>query len=321
MHVLVTGGAGFIGSHLVDALLDEGHRVRVLDDLSTGRRENLAARLDDVDLLVGDAADAATAARAVAGVDAVLHHAALPSVARSVAEPLVTHQAGATATLTLLEAARLAGVGRFVYAASSSAYGDARRLPKHEGMLPRPKSPYAAAKLAGEHYVHAYASLYGLEAVSLRYFNVFGPRQRGDSPYSGVISRFITEVAQGRAVLLHGDGRQSRDFTYVDNVVQANLLALRARGLAGRAINVAAGQRVTLRSLLRVVGDALGQRVVIQRAPARAGDVRHSLADLRLAADVLGYRALVGFEEGLRRTVRWHRQQGLQEPAVSSSAA
>jgi UDP-glucose 4-epimerase len=313
MHVLVTGGAGFIGSHLVAALVREGHRVRVLDDVSTGRRENLAGLLDDVELLIGDAADPQAAGRAVAGVEALFHQAALPSVARSVAEPARSHLAGATATLTLLEAARQAGVRRFVYAGSSSAYGNSKRLPKHEAMLPRPRSPYAAAKLAGEHYVHVYAQLHGLEAVSLRYFNVFGPRQRGDSPYSGVISRFIADLWAGRAPVLHGDGLQSRDFTYVDNVVHANLLALRAPGLAGQAVNVATGRRITLRELLRVLGDELERPVSPQRAAVRPGDVRHSLADLRLAAELLGYRPIVGFEEGLRRTVQWYRESSPQD--------
>src|SRR5258706_8622921 len=306
MHILVTGGAGFIGGHLVAALVREGHRGRVLDDLSTGRRENLAGLLDDVELLIGDAADPQAASRAAAGVEAVFHEAALPSVARSVADPVGSHQAGATATLTLLEAARQARTRRFIYAGSSSAYGNSRRLPKHEAMLPRPRSPYAAAKLAGEHYVHVYAQLHGLEAVSLRYFNVCGPRQRGDSPYSGVISRFIADLVAGRAPVVHGDGLQSRDFTYVDNVVHANLLALRAPGLVGQAVNVATGRRITLRTLLSVLGEALERPVAAQRAAPRPGDVRHSLADLRLAGELLGYRPIVGFEEGLRRTVEWH---------------
>jgi UDP-N-acetylglucosamine/UDP-N-acetyl-alpha-D-glucosaminouronate 4-epimerase len=308
MHILVTGGAGFIGSHLVAALVREGHRVRVLDDLSTGRRENLAGLLDDVELLIGDAADPQAASRAAAGVETVFHEAALPSVARSVADPARSHQAGATATLTLLEAARQARTRRFIYAGSSSAYGNSRRLPKHEAMVPRPRSPYAAAKLAGEHYVHVYAQLHGLEAVTLRYFNVFGPRQRGDSPYSGVISRFIADLVAGRAPVVHGDGLQSRDFTYVDNVVHANLLALRAPGLVGQAVNVATGRRITLRTLLSVLGDVLERPVAPQRAAERPGDVRHSLADLRLAGKLLGYRPTVGFEEGLRRTVEWHRE-------------
>lgn len=308
MHILVTGGAGFIGSHLVGALVREGHRVRVLDDLSTGRLENLAGLLDHVELIVGDAANPEAASRAAAGVEALFHQAALPSVARSVADPARSHLAAATATLTLLEASRQAGVRRFVYAGSSSAYGNSRRLPKHEAMLPRPASPYAAAKLAGEHYVHVYAQLHGLEAVSLRYFNVFGPRQRGDSPYSGVISRFTADLLAGRAPVLHGDGLQSRDFTYVDNVVHANLLALRAQGLAGQAVNVATGRRITLWALLRALGAALDRPVKPQRAAARPGDVRHSLADLRRAGFLLGYRPIVGFEEGLLRTVQWHRE-------------
>src|SRR5260221_11544144 len=308
MPILVTGGAGSLGSHLVAALVREGRRLRVLDDLSTGTREILAGLLDDVELLIGDAADPQAAGRGAGGVEAVFHEAALPSVARSVADPVGSHQAGATATLTLLEAARQARTRRFIYAGSSSAYGNSRRLPKHEAMLPRPRSPYAAAKLAGEHYVHVYAQLHGLEALSLRYFNVFGPRQRGDSPYSGVISRFIADLWAGRAPVLHGDGLQSRDFTYVDNVVYANRLALRAPGLTGQAVNVATGQRITLRALLQALSDALERPVAPQRAAPRPGDVRHSLADLRLATKVLGYRPIVDFEEGLRRTVQWYRE-------------
>jgi UDP-glucose 4-epimerase len=308
MQILVTGGAGFIGSHLAAAFVHDGHRVRVLDDLSTGRLENLDGLRDDLELMVGDGADPQVASRAVQGMEAVFHEAALPSVARSVADPARSHLAGATATLTLLEAARQAGVRRFVYAGSSSAYGNSRRLPKHEAMLPRPRSPYAASKLAGEHYLHVYAQLHGLEAVTLRYFNVFGPRQRGDSPYSGVISRFIEDLLAGRTPVLHGDGLQSRDFTYVDNVVHANRLALHAPGLTGQAVNVATGQRVTLRTLLRRLGETLERPVAPQQAPPRPGDVRHSLADLRLAADLLDYRPIVDFEEGLRRTVQWYRE-------------
>lgn len=310
MKVLVTGGAGFIGSHLAVALVRAGHRVRVIDNFASGKRSNLREVRGEVDLLRGDCADPRAAARAVAGVEAVYHEAAIPSVARSVEQPVPSHRANATATLTMLTAARDAGVRRFVYASSSSIYGDAPEPAKHERLPPRPLSPYAVDKLAGEHYLRVFAQLYGLETLSLRYFNVFGPRQDPGSPYSGVISLFSSALLAGRQPVIYGDGRQSRDFTYVDNVVAANLLALTAKGLRGQAVNVATGRAVTLRELLAALGRLTGQRARAERRPVRAGDIRHSRADVRAARRLLGFEPQVGFEDGLARTVAWYREQG-----------
>jgi len=306
--ILVTGGAGFIGSHLTQALVGLGHDVRVLDDLSSGKRANLKPLGRHVDLKVGDCSDLATVRRAVKGREAVFHEGAVPSVARSVKDPERAHRTNATATLNVLLAARDAGVRRVIYAGSSSVYGDTKELPKHEGLRPRPKSPYAVGKLAGEEYLRIFAELYGLETLTLRYFNVFGPRQDPGSPYSGVISLFTTALLAGRTPVIYGDGRQSRDFTYVDNVVHGNLLALRAKGLRGQSVNVATGRRVTLLDLLRNLGRLLDRSPRAEKRPPRAGDVRHSLADIRLARKLLGYRPQVSFEEGLRRTVEWYRE-------------
>jgi UDP-glucose 4-epimerase len=307
LKILVTGGAGFIGSHLVEAFVREGHRVRVLDDFSSGSRGNLKAVAREVELVRGDAADPRAAARAARGMNVVFHEGAVPSVALSVADPARSHKANATATLTVLLAARDAGVRRFVYAGSSSVYGDAPEQPKTEAMTPRPLSPYAVGKLTGEFYVRLFASLYGMETLTLRYFNVFGPRQSPGSPYSGVISLFTTALLHGRTAVIYGDGEQSRDFTYVDNVVEANRLALRAKGLSGQAVNVATGRSVTLLSLLRSLGAITGRSPKVRHRRARAGDIRHSLADVREAGRLLGYRPLVDFETGLARTVDWYR--------------
>jgi nucleoside-diphosphate-sugar epimerase len=308
LKILVTGGAGFIGSHLAEALALRGHRVRVLDDLSAGRRQNLRAVRDDVELIRGNCADLETARRATRGVEVVYHEAAVPSVARSVADPVLSHRANATATLTMLVAARDAGVRRFVYAGSSSVYGDARHLPKREDMEPRPLSPYAVGKLVGEHYLRIFHGLYGLETLTLRYFNVYGPRQNASSPYSGVISLFATSLLSGKKPVIYGDGQQSRDFTYVDDVVQGNLRALRARGLAGQHVNVATGHRVTLRELLETMAREIGVAARSERRPSRPGDIRHSLADISAAHRLLGYRPKVDFETGLRRTLAWYRE-------------
>ncbi len=310
MKVLVTGGAGFIGSHLAVALVRAGHSVRVIDNFASGKRSNLREVRDEVELLRGDCADPRAAARAVAGVEAILHEAAIPSVARSVEQPVPSHRANATATLTMLTAARDAGVRRFVYASSSSVYGDAPEPAKHERLAPRPLSPYAVDKLAGEHFLRVFAGLYGLETVALRYFNVFGPRQDPGSPYSGVISLFTTALLEGRTPVIYGDGRQSRDFTYVENVVAANLQALAAQGLRGQAVNVATGRAVTLTELLAALGQLTGQRARAERRPARAGDIRHSRADVRAARRLLGFEPHVGFEDGLARTVAWYREKG-----------
>jgi UDP-glucose 4-epimerase len=304
--VLVTGGAGFIGSHLLEALLREGHRVRVVDDLSTGHRANLAhlAGRFEYEWVEGDLADFEVCRRATEGVDYVFHEAAIPSVPRSVREPIRSHESGPTATLNVLEAARQAGARRVMFAASSSAYGDTDELPKHEGMLPRPLSPYAAGKLAGELYVSVYAKTMGLDGVSLRYFNIFGPRQDPSSPYSGVISKFATVMAQGERPVIYGDGGQTRDFTYVDNVVAANLAAMRSgKPLGGVALNVGTGGRVSLLELVAAINRALGTNLKPRFEPPRAGDVRDSQASLDRVREVLSYEPVVGFEEGLRRTL------------------
>ena len=310
MKILVTGGAGFIGSHLCTALLQRGHSVRVLDDLSSGKRENLAHVKDDVELLVGDCADPDVARQAARGIEIVYHEGAMPSVARSVNDPLASHRANATATLSMLVAARDAGVRRFMYAGSSSVYGDAKTLPKREDMATCPLSPYAAGKAAGETYLRIFAELYKMETLTLRYFNVFGPRQDPGSPYSGVISLFATSLLTGKTPVIYGDGSQSRDFTYVDNVVQGNLLALRVKGpLVGQAVNVATGHRVTLKQLLAAMAKRLGAPARAVYKPGRPGDIRHSLADIRRAQKLLGYKPIVDFETGLGRTLDWYAQE------------
>ena len=297
--VVVTGGAGFIGSHLAEALLEAGERVRVVDNLVTGHRKNLAHLEGRYEWLEGDLAEFEVCQRAVEGADAVLHHAAIPSVPRSVREPLASHASGPTATLNVLEASRQSGtVRRVVFAASSSAYGDTETLPKHEAMLPRPLSPYAAGKLAGEHYVSVYAQTMGL--------NIFGPRQDPSSPYSGVISLFSRALSEGRRPMILGDGHQTRDFTYVANVVHANLLALRSeRPLGGAVYNVGTGRRISLRELVDVLNDAVGTTLEPEFGPPREGDVRDSQADLTAIRDGLGYSPVIDFEEGIRRTVDW----------------
>lgn len=306
--VLVTGGAGFIGSHLVEALLGEGYQVRVVDNLATGHRKNLSHLEGRFEWLEGDLQHLDVAEAAVAGMRYVIHQAAIPSVPRSVREPLESHASGPTATLNVLEAARRAGVRRVLFAASSSAYGDAAQLPKHEGMLPNPLSPYAAGKLAGEHYVRVYAQTMGLDGVALRYFNVFGPRQDPSSPYSGVISLFARALSENRRPVIYGDGSQSRDFTYVANVVRANLLALRApRPLGGVALNVGTGQRITLLELVSQLNAAFGTRLDPIFEVPRAGDVRDSQASLAAIRQAIGYEPLVDFAEGLRQTVAWIR--------------
>jgi UDP-glucose 4-epimerase len=306
---LVTGGAGFIGSSIVAELVRHGERVRVLDNFSTGRRDNLGPFLERIDLIEGDLRDLSTVSQAVEGVDYVLHHAALASVQRSVDDPLATHAANTTGTLHLLVAARDAGVRRVVYASSSSIYGDSPTLPKREDMLPRPKSPYAVSKLTAAHYCQAFTEVFGLETVSLRYFNVFGPRQDPTSQYAAVVPLFITAMLQGESPVVHGDGHQSRDFTFVSNVVRANLLAATAPNIAGRVFNVACGQRHTLLDLIATLNDILDTRITPIHTAPRPGDVRHSLADITAAQEALGYRVGVDFHEGLRRTVAWYRTQ------------
>ncbi len=308
----VTGGAGFIGSHVVERLLREGRRVRAVDDFSSGKRENLesaraaAGGAGDLEILEGTLADPDFARRAVEGASFVLHQAAVPSVPRSVAEPLRTHAANATGTLNVLQASRESGVRRFVYASSSSAYGDTPTLPKIESMPTSPLSPYAIQKLAGEQYARVFHALYGLPTVSLRYFNVFGPRQDPKSEYAAVIPKFITAIARGARPTIYGDGGQTRDFCFVDNTVDANLLACTAGESAlGRAYNVACARRVSLLDLVRLINEILGTSVAPLHAEARPGDVRHSLADISAAKDQLGYEVKVDLEAGLRRTVAW----------------
>ncbi len=301
---LVTGGAGFIGSHLANALLAQGHQVRVCDNLSTGKRANVPA---GAELIEGDLADPGVAARAVAGCEYVLHQAAIPSVPRSVQDPLGTHRANVDATLQVLVAARDAGVKRLVFAGSSSTYGNSPTLPKREDMRPAPLTPYALQKWAGEQYCQMFSSLYGLETVTIRYFNVFGPRQAPDSPYSGVISLFIKALLAGQSPTIHGDGRQTRDFTYVANVVDGVLKAATAPGVSGEVINVATGGRISLIELVRAINVILGTNIEPTFGPPREGDVKDSQADIFKARKMLGYEPLVPFEEGLRRTVEWFK--------------
>jgi nucleoside-diphosphate-sugar epimerase len=315
LKVLVTGGAGFIGSHLAEALVRAGHRVRVIDNFVSGRAENLKAVADSVEVQRGDAADPAAARRAVQGMEAVFHQAAVPSVARSVDDPWGSHHANATATVAMLVAARDAGVRRFIYAGSSSVYGNRPGLPKREDMPVDPRSPYAVGKLMGEHYLRIFAELYGLETITLRYFNVFGPRQDPGSPYSGVISLFVTALLDGRRPIIYGDGQQTRDFTYVANVVDGNLRALTSRRAGrGEVVNVATGRRVTLRRLLGVIAREVGRAAAARHAPPRPGDVRHSQADVRRARRLLGYRPIYGLEAGLRDTVDWYRHVRAEPP-------
>ncbi len=305
---LVTGGAGFIGSNIVEALVDRGDRVRVLDNLSTGRLSNLDALRDRIEFVEGDVTDADLVRRCVEGVDCVFHEAALASVPLSVERPLDSHGACATGVVTVLDAARRAGVRRVVYAASSAAYGNRTNDRKRETDLPDPLSPYAAAKLAGELYCQAFWSSYGLETVAIRYFNVFGPRQDPNSQYSAVIPLFITAMLEGRPITIYGDGLQSRDFSFVANVVHANLLAADAPGAAGRTINAADGRSITLLTLLDLLNQFLGTNIKPRFEPARLGDVRQSEADISLAREVLGYEPQVDFENGLRRSIDYYRQ-------------
>jgi nucleoside-diphosphate-sugar epimerase len=306
---LVTGGAGFIGSHIVRRLVGEGELVRVVDNLSTGQSIRLKTVRDSIEFVEADLADERVSDEVVRGVDYVLHQAAVPSVQRSVRDPIGTNRSNVTATLNILESCRKAGVRRFVYAASSSAYGDTEILPKVEAMLPNPLSPYALQKLVGERYCKLYYDLYGLETVSLRYFNVFGPDQDPHSEYSAVIPKFITKLLAQEPITVYGDGEQSRDFTYVENVVEANLLALRAIGLCGNVCNIGCGERITLNHLIRLLEEITGIKVQVNYTAPKAGDVRHSLADTTQAQRLLGYEPKVMVKEGLRRTVQAFTKQ------------
>ena len=305
-HYLVTGGAGFIGSHLTEELVRRGHRVRVVDSLVTGKRSNLS-HISGVEFLEGDLADLDVARRAADDVQFVLHQAAIPSVPRSVKDPITSNRANVDATLNVLVAARDAGVTRLVFAASSSAYGDTPTLPKHEEMPTNPLSPYALQKVIGEQYLRMFTKLYGLETVSIRYFNVFGPRQDPTSPYSGVISVFATALLENRPPTIYGDGEQTRDFTYVANVVDGVLRACEAPGASGQVINVATGGRVSLNQLFEEMRKLVGADVRPKYAEPRAGDVRDSQADIEKSRELLGYEPIVSFEDGLRQTVDWYR--------------
>ena len=304
---LITGGAGFIGSHIAEALVERGDKVRVVDNLSTGHLSNLDGFRDKVEFVEGDLRDAKVMAQVVDGVDCIFHEAALASVPRSVEDPLATNAACVTGTLTLLDAARRAGVRRMVYAASSSVYGDQPTSSKREADLPKPISPYGAAKLAGELYCQAFTATYAFETVCLRYFNVFGPRQDPDSEYSAVIPRFISAMLSGGQPEIYGDGLQSRDFTFVANVVQANLLAADAKHVAGQSFNLANGRSTDLLTLLDAINHLLDTDVKPKHSPPRAGDVRESLADITRARELLGYEPIVDFEEGLRRSIDYYR--------------
>ncbi len=313
---LVSGGAGFIGSHLVEALVRRGDRVRVLDDLSTGLAENLAilpvgalGSGAPVELVRGSITSTAACRTACEGVEAVLHEAALVSVPKSFEDPLLSYEVNVMGTLRLLEAARRSGVARFVLASSSATYGDPPTLPKEEGMAPQPLSPYASGKLAGEHLLRVWGRAHGLRTVSLRYFNVFGPRQRDDSPYTGVIALFARALLEGRPPTIQGDGEQTRDFTYVENVVQANLLALEKDLEPGVVINIGAGQRISINALYRAMAQIAGCDLEPIHAPARLGDVRDSLASLDRARRLLGYEPRVHWRDGLATTMDWYRER------------
>lgn len=306
---LVTGGAGFIGSHIVTALVERGDQARVLDNLSTGKRENLAHLDGKVEFVEGDIADRAVVDRAVSGVDFVFHEAALASVPRSVTAPLDTNAACVTGTVNLLDAARKSGVKRVVYAGSSSCYGDrTAAAAKHETDLPDPRSPYAAAKLAAELYCQAFTATYGLPTVTVRYFNVFGPRQDPNGEYSAVIPKFVVRMLAGERPIIFGDGKQSRDFVYIGNVVAGNLLAASAPGAAGLTFNIACGEKMDLIDLVAAINRVLGTKLEPIFESPRAGDVRDSLADISLARKVLDYKPVVDFDEGLRRSIEFYRK-------------
>ena len=312
---LVTGGAGFIGSNLVERLLEKGNSVRVIDNLSTGKIENIMPFLNDIEFIYGDIRNQAEAMDAAAGVDYVLHQAAIPSVQRSIDNPLESEESNIKGTLNILMAAREAGVKRLVYAASSSYYGNSNQLPKREDMPPDTLSPYALTKYVGESYCRLFHALYGLETVAIRYFNVFGPKQDPSSPYSGVISKFITSMMNGKPIVIYGDGEHSRDFTYIENIIDLNLRACTAPGVAGQVFNGGCGKRIPLNELVSAICRAMDKNVMPIYADERAGDVKHSLADVTKAEKLLGYKPLIGLEEGLLRTIAWYLKSS-QSPEV-----
>ncbi len=308
MAYLVTGGAGFIGSHLVEKLVGDNARVRVLDNFTTGKRENIAPFLDRIELIEGDIADPDICRRACDGVEVVFHQAAMPSVPKSVEDPVTSHRTNIDGTFNLLVAARDAGVRRFVYAASSSAYGETETLPKIESILPDPLSPYGVQKLTGEQYCTVFAKCYGLSTLSLRYFNVFGPRQDPKSQYAAAIPAFITAILRDEAPLVYGDGEQTRDFTHIDNVVHANMLAARADKTQGEVINAACGERITINEVIAEINRVLGKQVKSKHVDERAGDIKHSWADIGLAERLIGFKPLVSFAEGLRGVIDWYKE-------------
>ena len=305
---LVTGGAGFIGSNICKKLVSQGCFVRVVDNLLTGKKSNLADIIDKVEFIQADMGDEDVARSAMKDIDFCLHQGALPSVPRSVDNPAATHQHCLNATFTLLLAARDAGVKRFVYASSSSAYGDTPTLPKIETMQPQPLSPYAAAKLAGEYYAKVFYEVFGLETISLRYFNVFGPHQDPTSQYAAAIPAFVTAILKDEQPTVFGDGEQSRDFTYVDNVVEANLLAAKAKKTCGEVINIACGQAVTVNETIDTINGLVGKNIKPIYTDPRPGDVKHSLADITLAKETIGYKPTVLFREGLQKAIGWYRE-------------
>ncbi|MFH1844400.1 MAG: SDR family oxidoreductase [bacterium] len=306
---LVTGGAGFIGSHLVEALCKRGDEVVILDNLSTGKRENIEPFLDQVRFVEGSITDLETVRSCCAGVEVVLHQAALASVPRSVKDPIASNETNINGTLNVLWAAHEAGAHRVVYAASSSTYGDTEVLPKREDMYPAPMSPYAVTKYVGELYLQVFDRLYGLSCVGLRYFNVFGPRQDPHSQYAAVVPLFITKLLAGEPPLIHGDGEQSRDFTYIQNVVEANLAAAAAEAPEGRSVNIACGERITINEICQRIQQLLGTDIAPEYDEPRVGDVKHSLADISLANQTIGYQPSVDLATGLRETVEWYRRQ------------
>lgn len=305
---LVTGGAGFIGSNIAERLVKEGKRVRVIDNLSTGKKENMDSFIDDIEFVHGDIRYLNTVTEAMKDVDYVLHQAALPSVPRSVETPIESNDNNTNGTLNVLYAAKENGVKRLVYAASSSAYGESQTLPKVESMIPEPLSPYAVNKLIGEYYCSVFYTVYGLETVALRYFNVFGPRQDPTSYYSAVIPKFIKAMLEGTPPTIFGDGEQSRDFTYIDNVVNANLLACKAANAAGQMMNLACGDRMTLNELVKHLQEILSVKIDAVYEPVRKGDIKHSLSDIRKAKELLGFEVAVPLYDGLKKTAEWFKQ-------------
>ncbi|MCE5185831.1 MAG: SDR family oxidoreductase [Planctomycetaceae bacterium] len=305
---LVTGGAGFIGSNICRKLVAEGCFVRVIDNLITGKKSNLAEIIDKIDFIEADMGDIEIARRAMKDVDVVVHQGAVPSVPKSIDDPATTHRHCVDATFNLLLAARDTNIKRFVYAASSSAYGDSETLPKVEDMVTSPKSPYAAAKLFGEYYCSVFSKCWGLETISLRYFNVFGPYQDPTSQYAAAIPAFVTHILKGQPPLVYGDGEQTRDFTYIDNVVHANLLAARAAKTSGEVINVACGERISVNAIIGLINEICGTNVKPNYAPTRPGDVKHSLASIDLAKRVIGYEPVMLFREGLIEAIDWYKK-------------